>query len=94
MFEWIIKKREKIPIMPNPKFDDNWMADKYQKNVKEGVTAMQMGKTIKILDDGRGYELACDIKRQFILEYQKQLSERIRIDHKGSEITISIPVNK
>jgi hypothetical protein len=32
-----------------------------------------------IYDDGRGFELACDIKKHFILEYQKQLSDRIKI---------------
>jgi hypothetical protein len=89
--EWIkIFKREKPKqTMPEPKFEDNWMAEKYQQNVKEGVLALQNGKSVKILDDGRGYELACDIKRQFILEYQKQLSEKIKIDG-GSEITVSL----
>lgn len=88
--EWIkIFKREKPKqTMPEPKFEDNWMAERYQQNVKEGVLALQNGKSIKILDDGRGYELACDIKRQFILEYQKQLSEKIKING-GSEITVS-----
>lgn len=74
--------------MPEPKFENNWMADKYQQNVREGVLALQNGKSVKILDDGRGYELACDIKRQFILEYQKQLSEQIKING-GPEITVS-----
>ena len=89
--EWIkIFKREKPKqIMPEPKFEDNWMADKYEQNVREGVLALQNGKSVKILDDGRGYELACDIKRQFILEYQKQLSEKIKINFGGSEITVS-----
>ena len=89
--EWIkIFKREKPKqTMPEPKFEDNWMADKYEQNVREGVLALQNGKSVKILDDGRGYELACDIKRQFILEYQKQLSEKIKINFGGSEITVS-----
>lgn len=88
--KWIkIFKREKPKqTMPEPKFEDNWMAEGYQRNVKEGVLALQNGKSIKIIDDGRGYELACDIKRQFILEYQKQLSEKIKISG-GSEITVS-----
>lgn len=88
--EWIkIFKREKQKkTMPEPKSEDNWMEERYQQNVKEGVLALQNGKSIKILDDGRGYELACDIKRQFILEYQKQLSEKIKING-GSLITVS-----
>ena len=40
------------------------------------------------MDDGRGYELALEIKHRFMLEYQKQLSEKIKIDGRG-EITVS-----
>ncbi len=90
--EWVkIFKREKPQVMPEPKFEDNWMAEKYEYNVGRGVLALQNGKSVSIIDDGRGYELACDIKRQFILEYQKQLSEKIKISG-GSEITISFVI--
>jgi hypothetical protein len=85
---WKIFKREKPnPSMPEPMFDDNWRQEQYEKNVKEGVKALQHGKTISIMDDGRGYELALEIKRNFILAYQKQLSEQIKIEGQGT-ITI------
>ncbi len=85
----IFKRHKPTEILPQPKFEDNWKQDRYQENVKSGVLALQSGKNIKILDDGRGYELALEIKHQFILEYQKQLSEKIKIEGYG-EITISI----
>ena len=66
--------------MPEPNFENNWKTEHYEKNVKQGVNSLKEGKTISIMDDGRGYELALDIKRQFILEYQKQLSEQIKIE--------------
>jgi hypothetical protein len=90
---WTIFKRQKpTVIMPEPKFEDNWKQKQYEKNVKEGVLALQKGKTIKIMDDGRGYELALEIKHQFILEYQRQLAEKIKIDG-VKEITISLQNN-
>ena len=86
-----IFKREKPSIMPEPNFDDNWKTDTYERNVGNGVQALQSGKNIRIMDDGRGFELACDIKRQFILEYSKRLSEKINIEyinHREIEITL------
>ena len=88
-FVYRIFKRKRGSILPEPNFEDNWRADSYERNVKSGVLALQKGQAIKIMDDGRGYELALDIKRHFILEYQKQLSEKIEISG-GSEITIKI----
>ena len=89
IFRKLINKRIKPQsIMPSPSFEDNWLQDQYEKNVLEGVAALQKGLPIKILDDGRGYELALEIKHRFILEYQKQLSEKIKISG-GNEITIS-----
>jgi hypothetical protein len=73
--------------MPEPRFEDNWKQENYERNVKTGVRALQEGRTISIMDDGRGYELSLEIKRQFILEYQKQLSEQIKIEG-HSTITI------
>jgi len=43
---------------------------------------------LKIIGDGRGYELALEIKHRFMLEYQKQMAEKIKIDGIG-EITVS-----
>ena len=76
----IFKREKPKSSMPEPMFEDNWKQDQYEKNVKQGVNSLKEGKTISIMDDGRGYELALDIKRQFILEYQKQLSEQIKIE--------------
>lgn len=88
MFWTQIFEREKPKnTMPEPNFENNWKAEQYERNVKQGVKSLQEGKTISIMDDGRGYELALDIKRQFILEYQKQLAEQIKIEGMGT-ITI------
>ena len=88
--EWtkIFKREKPIAVMPEPKFEDNWMQERYEQNVKQGVDSLQKGKKIRIMDDGRGYELALEIKRQFILEYQKQLSEKIKISG-GATITVA-----
>ena len=83
----IFKREKPENTMPEPNFENNWKAEQYEKNVKQGVKSLQEGKTISIMDDGRGYELALDIKRQFILEYQKQLAEQIKIEGSGN-ITI------
>jgi len=87
-----IFKREK-PIqaqMPSPQFGDNWKQDKYEQNLAEGVKSLQEGKSIQIYDDGRGYELAIEIKKNFLLEYQKQLAEKVNIDSTCGTIKITI----
>ena len=76
----IFKREKPNPPMPEPMFENNWRQEQYEKNVIQGVKALQQGKTISIMDDGRGYELALEIKRNFILAYQKQLSEQIKIE--------------
>ena len=78
LFE-ILKRKIPAKVMPDPDFTDNWKQEQYAKNVKEGVLALQSGKKIIIHDDGRGYELALEIKLKFMLEYQKQLPEKIVI---------------
>lgn len=75
-------------MMPEPKFENNWKQEHYERNVKEGVASLQKGIGINIMDDGRGYELALEIKRQFILEYQKQLAEQIKVSGNGT-ITVA-----
>lgn len=79
--------------MPKPAFYDNWKSDQYDANVKSGVEALKKFKKVVIIDDGRGYELALDIKRQFIIEYQKQLAEKIKISG-NAEIIISLETDK
>ena len=89
----IFKRSKPTPTMPEPKFDDNWKQEQYESNVKSGLFALQQGQEVRIYDDGRGYELALEIKRCFILEYQKQLAEKINIANYGAIITISIGKN-
>jgi hypothetical protein len=84
----IFKREKPTAIMPEPKFEDNWRQERYEQNVKDGVLSLQKGKSIKIMDDGRGYELALEIKHRFMLEYQKQLSEKIKINGRDT-ITVS-----
>jgi len=86
----IFKRKKDNAHIPSPNFENNWMQEKYEKNVKEGVLALQKGRGVNIIDDGRGYELALAIKSQFILEYQKQLAESIKINNGGTSITIRI----
>jgi hypothetical protein len=87
-----IFKREKHieSIVPIPDFSDNWRQSAYDKNLLEGVNALQKGQSIEIFDDGRGYELALEIKHTFMLEYQKQLSEKISIDNSSGTIKITL----
>jgi hypothetical protein len=90
-FRTIFKRQKpQQSILPEPDFTDNWKYEQYEKNVLEGIEHLRKGKTIKIYDDGRGYELACDIKRRFILEYQKQLAEKIKINEFREVITLSV----
>ncbi len=87
----IFKREKPQEIVPQPNFEDNWRQDHYEQNCKSGVAALQKGKRVEMFDDGRGFELACDIKRRFILEYSKQLAEKIEI--KGSSGKYSITIN-
>lgn len=84
-----IFKRRKPQVREFPEdISNNWKQREYEKNVIEGARALEKGKSIKIFDDGRGYELALEIKREVILEYQRYLAERIKIKYCGSEILI------
>lgn len=87
----IFKREKPNTSMPEPQFENNWKQENYERNVKTGVRALQEGKTISIMDDGRGYELALEIKRNFILEYQRQLSEQIKIEGHGNITIKRIP---
>ena len=84
----IFKRQKPNPFLPEADFSNNWKQDQYEKNVISGVNALQKGQAISIMDDGRGYELALEIKRQFILEYQKQLAEKITIEKCGNQINL------
>ena len=84
-----ILKRQKPIQMPTPSFEDNWKQEMFEKNVCAGVAALTAGKKVNIYEDGRGYELAVEIKRRFILEYQKQLSEKIKVESTSTGVVVS-----
>lgn len=86
----IFKREKPQVVVPQPSFEDNWKQEKYEENLKSGVGALQKGKQVVIYDDGRGFELACEIKKQFILEYTKQLAEKINIKNSAGKFTIEI----
>jgi len=37
----IFKREKTTAIMPEPKFEDNWKAERYEKNVNEGILSLQ-----------------------------------------------------
>jgi hypothetical protein len=86
----IFKREKPQQVVPQPNFEDNWRQEHYEQNLKSGVAALQKGKQVVMYDDGRGYELACDIKRRFILEYTKQLAEKIEIKGGAGKFTVKI----
>jgi hypothetical protein len=85
----IFKREKPVQKMPPPDFENNWLQERYEVNVKSGVESLKRGQIIKIHEDSRGYELALKIKHEFILEYQRQLSESIIIEKSGGVTTIS-----
>ena len=84
-----IFKTQKPIQTPTPSFENNWKQEMFEKNVCTGLQALTAGKKVHIYEDGRGYELALEIKRRFLLEYQKQLSEKIKIEDTSTGIVVS-----
>lgn len=60
--------------------DCDWRVDHYEKNIDIAVNSMRNNGRVLIFDDGRGYELALDVKRKLISDYLKGISENIHID--------------
>lgn len=81
-----ILRRIRTPkqTMPEPDPIASWMQEQYETSLKSCVESLHKGKKVIIIDDGRGFELACDAKRKFILDYSKQLAEKIIISEGGS----------
>lgn len=71
---------------------DEWAQKQFEKNVIQGIKALKNGKSVSIMDNGRGYELALAIKQGYILEYQKYLAQQIEITG-GSTISIKRNMN-
>lgn len=66
---------------PNTKFDlDDWDQHRHDHNLDLGVTKLGAIGELSIYDDGRGQELALDIKRKFVSNYTKKLTESIKIN--------------
>lgn len=92
------KKKKPTVVMPEPDFKDNSEADRFNKNVRDGVRVLQLGKTIMIHGVGdpfssnnmRNDELAMAIKSGFINEYVKVMERKIIIERIGSGIKISL----
>ena len=82
-----IKKEKKLT--PNKLFEDSLPNVVTNSNISKGVSSLLNGNTVKILDDGTGYELALEIKRGVVLEYQLRMAKKIQINGDGDEITIS-----
>ena len=82
----IFKREKPESMLP---YEDNWKIQQFENNVKSGVVALNEGKSIKIYDDGRGYELAIRIKQDYILQRTRALAEKIHINSDGI-ITIEI----
>ena len=76
----LFKRTKAEPLQAENPLKSDWAQKQYEQNVIAGVRSLQEGREIRIYDDGRGYELALEIKHRFILERQKQLSEKIKID--------------
>ena len=76
--------KRKASMDPNPdwwqlKKDLNCNEKRFQDNVISGVNALENGKDVMLYEDGRGYELALQIKQQFILNRQRELAEKIEV---------------
>jgi hypothetical protein len=84
-----IFKRTKPQEQEKP-FVSDWKQEHFEKNVKQGVESLFSGKTVLIYDDGRDYELALAIKQEYILQRQKHLAEKIKIEpwSEGTKVEI------
>jgi len=77
-----------IPVRMKPKKrhkdyevgENNWKQEQFEKNVTAGIQSLFNGKEVRIFNDSRSYETALAIKKGYILERNKILSEQISID--------------
>ncbi len=83
-------RKEKVPTIPLGLIEDQWEQQRFESNVREGIQSLAEGRTISIANspDSRSYELALEIKRQYILRKQAELAKRIEINSFGSSIEI------
>jgi hypothetical protein len=84
------RRKEKVPTIPLGLVEDSWEQKRFENNVSQGIQSLAEGRTISIANspDSRSYELALEIKRQYILRKQAELAKRIEINSFGSSIEI------
>jgi hypothetical protein len=70
--------------------EDSWEDKLFKEKVRQGVESLAEGKTIQIFEypGSRSYELALEIKREYLLMKQRELVKKINVDKFGSTITI------
>ena len=70
--------------------EDSWEEKLFKEKVRQGMTSLAEGKSVHIFDsaDGRSYELALEIKREYLMMKQRELAKKIKVDKFGSTITI------
>jgi hypothetical protein len=83
----IISERGKILLAE----EDSWEEKHFKSQIKRGVEALASGKPVQLYEsvNDRSYELALEIKKEYLLMKQRELAKKIKIDKFGSTITIS-----
>lgn len=71
-----------------PDYKDNWDQERFDQNIKNGVEALEKGMSVKLYEDGRGYELALEIKKHFVLKYQQELAAKILIKNESHSVIV------
>jgi len=70
--------------------EDSWEEKVFKEKVRQGIESLAEGKSVHIFDsaDGRSYELALEIKREYLMMKQRELSKKIKVDKFGSTIKV------
>lgn len=84
------RRKKQSPSIPLELVEDTWENKNFERNIAQGIQSLAEGRTISIANfpDSRSYELALEIKRQYILRKQAELAKRIEINSFGSSIEI------
>ena len=83
----IFKRSE--PQKQEKSFESNWKQEQFEKNVKQGVEALLRGKDVIIYPDSRDFELALEIKNQYIRLRMRELAEKIKVEPFSEGIKIN-----
>jgi hypothetical protein len=70
--------------------EDSWEEKVFKEKVRQGMESLAEGKTIQIFEypGSRSYELALEIKREYLMMKQRELAKKIKVDKFGSSITV------